>query len=984
MTPEQSAKSHVSVRNMLGGSILALLLLIGITVFGFFKQNQTRVTSEWVVHTQKVIASFQQLETQLYESVTAQRGFILTSQARHEEIFNRNYEHLNRTLTRAMKITHDNHYQQVKLDHIRVLISDLRVHYSLTIDYVKTNQKNKAIDLVNGGKGQKLVEQIKTIIQDMISHEEELLEKRLDNHDKVRKLSSTVVITSSLLAIIFIVAVLFMMYKEFKRRLKIQQQLAQASQIQEAVLKATPFALITTSREGAVTLFNPAAEKLLGYTESEVINKSASLWHIPEEVAAFSQKLSQRFGERVSINECMTYLAERNLIESDIWSMIRKDGSAFKASLTLSPLKDNEGEIYGYIGIAYDITKQLEHEEAIIMAREQALAGTKAKSEFLANMSHEIRTPMNAIMGMAELLLEADLSEEQRKYVEIFQRAGDSLLNIINDILDLSKIEAGHFELDRVPFKMSSVVQKSVEMIALKAHQKNIELAVDIEQDLNDHYLGDPNRIRQMLLNLLGNAVKFTKKGEIVLKIRGKSISETQHELTIEVQDTGIGMTPENVKRLFERFAQADSSITKEFGGTGLGLSITKRLSELMNGDIVVHSTHGIGSRFCVTITLEADQVSTDELPVVNLKDKKVLIVDDTRTNRLIVRKILEHLEADVFEAQDGESGLDLIREHKQKNDPFHMIFLDSRMPGIDGFSVAEKVYQDEALKGPIMMMLTSDNRPGDLLKARRLGLKSHLIKPVLKADLVEAISKALNQTEQTPSKAVIDQKVIEENKLRILLVDDNDENRLVIKSFIKNKPWKVDEAKNGLEALEGFKNQSYDIILMDMQMPLMDGYTATREIRKIEKESQSEAVPVLALTAFALKEEVDKSYAAGCNGHLSKPVSKANLIAAINHHTAEIEVLIDSDLADLIPDYLEGRHKELLNLKEALQEENYSLIQGIGHKLRGSAGSYGFSPLSDVGQELEENGKVQNKQNIEMALDKYHHYLKKIKISYK
>lgn len=965
------------------GTSLSLIILLANMYYSFISMNETKTSSAWVSQTLSIIANLQQVEKYAQTLSTNQRGFILTNQKKYEvEFFLQKPKIFNYLKELKTQIT-DNKEQLENLIKLEAKVAILISTYENNILLVNLSKTNEAIEAVKSGLGQNQLDDVITDLVSMTEIEQRLFKERLTLNNEAADKTATFVIVGSILSFIMILVGSILIVIEFRRRVKAQEELNKTSQTQKAILDSSPFAIIAIDNYGLITTFNPAAEDLLSYESAEVIGRNPSLFHLPEEVANMATKLTEEFNETVPVGfETITFLARKGIVKPENWTFIKKTGERFTVKLSISPQKNLQGEITGFIGMAFDVTKQMEDERDLIETRELALAGTKAKTEFLANMSHEIRTPMNAIMGMAELLTETPLNEEQKKYVMIFRQAGESLLNIINDILDLSKIEAGHFELDSISFDVSSLIKKSVDIMALKAHQKQLELIVDVEDNIQNHLVGDPNRLRQILLNLLGNAIKFTKRGEVLLRISGK-VNLGKQILKIEIQDTGIGMSEDQLQKLFRRFEQADNSITREFGGTGLGLSIVSKLLDLMGGKIQVTSSAGIGTRFTIELSLPIDSTKHDDSFKIDLKGKSVLIIDDTKNNRYILKKILESQGAFVDEAEDGESGLEFIKTKADQGKPYELILLDCRMPGIDGFVVAETIKKNTHLSGSILMMLASDNRPGDIAKAKTLNLKSFLIKPILKEELLLSISRALNESVQTIEAYSEIKEIAEEKPLKILLVDDNFENRLVIKSFLKNFPWKIDEAKNGVEALNLFKSGSYDIVLMDMQMPIMDGYTATQEIRKYELEESVRPTPVLALTAFAMREEIEKSLDAGCHNHVSKPVSKNGIINSIKEVTSDIIVTADKDLEDLIPDYLKNRSLEVLKLKEALHANDLKLIQEIGHKLRGSAGSYGFEDLSVIGKEIEENSKAGNKIIVRQMINQYELYLARVKVNY-
>ncbi|HKK15275.1 MAG TPA: response regulator, partial [Gammaproteobacteria bacterium] len=522
------------------------------------------------------------------------------------------------------------------------------------------------------------------------------------------------------------------------------------------------------------------------------------------------------------------------------------------------------------------IEKKVEEQtRELALARDKALDASRMKSEFLASMSHEIRTPLNAIIGMSELLSETQLSDEQKKYSSVFKRAGDTLLSLVNDILDLSKIEARQLEIESIPFGIVEVVEETVEIYALKAAEKTIELIADVDPGMECTRLGDPARIRQILLNLISNALKFTDHGEIVVRVRPDTSDGTERVL-FSVQDTGIGIAEDKLQAIFESFTQADSSTTRKYGGTGLGLSISKSLVELMHGQIWVESEQDRGSIFHVNIPLPLAQVSDRKTiqAYPAIRGRNILLVCPSQTSCRVITAILQHNDCTVDVLNDATEIFSRIPAVD-----YDLLLLDNSLVDNDAFHLVSEL-QSRNITIPVLLII-SPLELNDLAgKIRQYGIASCLVKPIKKHELLEHVENCFRDGSQKhvvqPAEHVV---MASLNHMKILLVDDNADNRLLLKAYLKNTSCQIDEAENGQEALDRFKQGEYDLVFMDVQMPIMDGHASTRAIRYWETENNRKRTPIIALTAHATREEIDKCLAAGCDSHVAKPVKKKILL---------------------------------------------------------------------------------------------------------
>ena len=747
--------------------------------------------------------------------------------------------------------------------------------------------------------------------------------------------------------------------------------------------------IVITDADNRITAANNEFLRMIGYSRED-LDAGQIQWDklIPPDLRDMEAKTEQRLSET----------GKRPPLEMEY---IRRDGSRIPVYVGMTQLNDEESEKEA-IYFALDMTAQKKAEAALQAAKEAADSANRAKSDFLANMSHEIRTPMNAVIGMTELVLDTKLTGDQRDYLEMVLASAESLLSIINDILDFSKIEAGKLELECVPFELHENVGDTMKTLSVRAGKNWLELITDIRPEVPAVVVGDPHRLRQVMINLVGNAIKFTPRGEVLLKVELLEETETDCFLQFSVKDTGIGIAPDKLDTIFNVFEQADTSTTRRFGGTGLGLSISRRLVDLMNGDMWVESQLDVGSTF--TFTAKFLKADADALPLKKLVTDqeltglRVLIVDDNANNRRILKEMLLSWNMYPVTASSVQQALEQLHHAQQHGQSFDLLLSDVNMPDQDGFMLVEEIRKDQSISDPTILMLTSGDRPEDREKCKTFEVSAYLMKPVKQSELFDTVISTLGGLSLLEDDRPASEHMRLPNGLNILLAEDSLANQKLAIGLLEKRGHRVTVVNNGKQAVMAAHKENFDVILMDVQMPEMDGFEATREIRNLEADS-GRHTPIVAMTAHALKGDRQRCLDQGMDGYLSKPIRSRQVyetiefLAAANKESAgqplsddqsygappvqhsELHTFLDGAtddekrciqsaleavdhddelLRDFVAAVLVESPQVLIKAETSLAEENWDYLRRHAHTLRGTLRTLGMEETCELASRVE------------------------------
>ncbi len=812
--------------------------------------------------------------------------------------------------------------------------------------------------------------------------------------------------------------------EDITEKKRIEEALKESRQQTMDIINFLPDATLAIDTSGKVIIWNRAIEEMTGVKSADMIGQGNYEYAIP----FYGQRRPILidlvfFPDEITEKKYNFVQKEKDLLHAETNELVLR-GERRYLFCTAAPLYNIKGEIMGAIESIRDITarkqgeeelkKYKEHLESQVEertielqhAKEAAEAATKSKSEFLANMSHEIRTPMNGIIGMTGLLLDTGLSEEQRNYAEMLRTSGELLLGVIDDILDFSKIEAGKLEIETIEFDLMSTLEETAKFLALRAREKGLELVCRIDPGVHTFLIGDPGRLRQILVNLIGNAIKFTPAGEVVVEAATEYETDGQVAVRFNIRDTGIGIAKDKISPLFNSFQQVDASTSRKFGGSGLGLAISRRLVELMNGRIGVESIEGQGSNFWFTAVFDkgSPRGRSKMSPFADISGVRVLAVDDNAVNRIVIAEQMRAWGVRHAEAEDGVKAMEMLHAAHAENDPFRIVITDMHMPGMDGEALAKGIKADPALRDTLLIMLASNGVRGDSKRLASLGFAAYFTKPVRMVQLHDCIATILSGS-SLHEKAWGEPTIITSHRLReivrrnarILLVEDNKVNKMVAVGILGKLGFSAETADNGRQAIEMLEAASYDIVFMDVQMPVMDGYQATMAIRGGKTKAADPKVPIIAMTAHAMKGDREKCLQWGMDDYISKPISPRKLAKVLEKWLpkAQVELPPATDMASgktaaeealpvfdfpglkkrtmddmdltrtIVAAFMEEIPRMLDGLREQIERGDVELAGRQAHTIKGAAANTGFMAMSAIAADMQKAGETGEMETI-------------------